>query len=85
MSSRRKGRRPNKGSFRPGYDPRRHAFTDEERKRGHERAKAACSAHSVERAAWFFRHIRSYFRARRREEKGHALSSLPKSAAFRRE
>jgi hypothetical protein len=63
--SRSKARPKNPGWFRNGFDPRRHELTGDERRRGHEAAKESCFRHSARKAAWFFRHIRGYYRARR--------------------
>ena len=61
------GRKPNRGSFAQGYEPRRHVFTAAERKRGYAHAFAGggkCA--DVRVAAWVWRKVRGYYRARER-------------------
>jgi hypothetical protein len=60
-------RRINAGAFRRGYDPRRHEFTAEERRRGYQSALEAAVAAGWDRYAWFYYRVRGYYRARRRE------------------
>lgn len=55
-------RKANKGSFRPGPDPRRHVFTRAERRLGYYRALKA-NDYSSATAAWFYYKIRGYYRA----------------------
>jgi hypothetical protein len=62
MKDQPKKRRPNRTSFKPGPDPRRHRFSNAQQKKGH--------AHAVERAlergwdlsAWLYRKVRSHYR-----------------------
>ncbi len=61
----RKKRKANRGSFRPGYDPRRHVFTRAERRLGYLRCLTGygkCSNPHV--CAWVWRKVRSYYRSR---------------------
>jgi hypothetical protein len=60
-------KKANRGSFRPGPDPRRHAFTRAERRRGYRNAMAATLGRDIHVHAWLFRRVRGYYRARRRE------------------
>ena len=63
-----KKRKANRGSFAPGYDPRRHIFTTAERKRGYAQAfggHGKCA--DVHVAAWVWRKVRGYYRALKRE------------------
>lgn len=62
-------RKPNSGSFKPGPDPRRHTFTRAERRLGYYRALRS-NDYTIDTAAWFYRKIRSYYRAQRRAEAG---------------
>jgi hypothetical protein len=57
-------RRTNATSFRPGPDPRRHVFTQAERRRGYRNAMAGSNANVV---AWVFRRVRARYRRLRRE------------------
>jgi hypothetical protein len=45
--------------------PKRHRFTREECRRGYQAALIACVKAGWERYAWFFRHVRGYYRHRR--------------------
>jgi hypothetical protein len=65
----KKARKPNKGSFRQGPDPRRHVFTKAERRLGYYRALRS-NDFSIDTAAWFYRKIRGYYRAQARAEAG---------------
>jgi hypothetical protein len=64
-----KRRKPNKGSFRPGPDPRRHVFTRAERRLGYYRA-LRINDNDIDTAAWFYRKVRGYYRAKIRAEAG---------------
>ena len=61
----------NQTSFKPGADARRHQFTAAERRKGYRNAQRSCGSRpgieGWDLAAWLFRRIRSYYRARRRE------------------
>lgn len=62
-----KKRKANRGSFAPGFDPRRHVFTTAERQRGYAQALAGhgkCTDPRV--AAWVWRKVRSHYRALKR-------------------
>ena len=60
--SKRRGRNP--GWFRKGFDARRHVgFTAEQCRKGYQAARAKCDADAA-RAAWFWRMIRGFYRAR---------------------
>lgn len=60
-------RTANKGSFKPGPDPRRHVFTRKERRKGYKRAMAHGDVHVV---AWVFRRVRGYYRACKQAREG---------------
>ncbi len=61
-------RKRNAGHFKPGYDPRRRAgFTREECQRGYQAAKAVMDGRSPDASAWFFRHIRGFYRRKKRQ------------------
>jgi hypothetical protein len=86
MPSRRERtkRPPNAGRFAPGDDPRRHAFTQEERRRGYQAALAKCKSVSIDRYAWFYYRVRGWYRAKKREETTHECASeLPGRAGPR--
>jgi len=53
----------NKGRFRKGVDPRRHVFTDVERKRGYRaaRAKVFDTIDPVEGPAWLLYRVRGWY------------------------
>jgi hypothetical protein len=58
MSTRaKKTRKPNRGSFKAGPDPRRHRFTCEERQRGYQ---TAMNGRDVNVIAWVLRRVRGY-------------------------
>lgn len=60
-------RRPNRGSFQPGPDPRRHVFTQTERRKGYASAWNQSARVSADLHAWLWRKVRSYYRAQKRE------------------
>ena len=63
-----KKRKANRGSFAPGFDPRRHVFTAAERKRGYAQAfggHGKCA--DVRVTAWVWRKVRGYYRTLKRE------------------
>ncbi len=69
-----RGRKRNRGHFRKGHDPRRRVgFTREECRKGYRAAKAAMDERGWEAAAWFLRHIRGFYRRKKRE----APAALP--------
>lgn len=68
MSSPPEKRGPNRGSFQAGPDSRRRrGFTREECQKGYQAAKAKMDARSPNASAWFFRHIRGFYRRKKRE------------------
>lgn len=46
---------------------KRHVFTREECQRGYEAAKARCELLGWHASAWFFRRVRGWYRAKRRD------------------
>jgi hypothetical protein len=67
MSRGKRGRKKrNRGWFRKGADPRRSSYrpTREECRRGYANALAKLSNGDVNVYAWFWRRIRSFFRAK---------------------
>jgi hypothetical protein len=57
----------NATSFKPGPDPRRHAFTRAERRKGFRNAMKRTLATNFHTHAWLFRKIRGQYRRKRRE------------------
>ena len=77
MSSPRKKRGRNRGSFQEGFDARRRrGFTREECQKGYKAAKAKMDERSPSASAWFFRLVRGFYRRKRREA-ATALPSFP--------
>jgi hypothetical protein len=70
MKPRKKKRGRNKGWFKKGFDSRRSNYrpTKEECIRGFLAALDAC-LHDADKTAWFYRHIRSYYRRKEHVQK----------------
>jgi hypothetical protein len=60
-SSSSKARKP-----RRKMHPNWYVLTREERQRGYRNALMSCVKHSWERYGWFYRHIRGWYRAKKR-------------------
>jgi hypothetical protein len=56
---------PNKGWFRPGFDPRRHVLSRAERQKGYVIATRLAKMPSRVRA-WLWRKIRRHYQAKRK-------------------
>lgn len=62
-ASKRRRKKVNTGSFKPGPDPRRHNFTTRERKRGYLSAVSGVGkCNNPQISAWVFRRVRAYYR-----------------------
>jgi hypothetical protein len=57
-------RKPNSGSFKPGFDPRRHVFSKAELRKGYRVATQERKLPSRVRA-WLWRRVKRYYRERR--------------------
>lgn len=61
----------NSGSFKPGYDPRRHVFSKRERQKGYDVAMNEAKMPSRLRA-WLRKKIRRYYQELRERKRGAA-------------
>jgi hypothetical protein len=65
--------RPNPGHFKPGYDPRRHIFTFEERSRG----GVTSFAYLLEYKPWVLLGLRKKLRLQWRERQARSRPMIP--------